>query len=401
MKRRTVLETISAAGVVGSTMLSGCLGSVGSSGTGYRWTYDGVGELDVVKEGTVFGRKGDDHSRMESAFALDATTGEVQWTYGGTGFPGDYRELAVEDGVYFGDCGDDDCYDLYALDQDGEERWVLEDVNPGHERPHVADGFVYVGNVQAYDAETGEEQWTRDFGSYSPIVDITDVVYVQFDDLIALDRGDGSTRWRYDPGAADDQAIRETAILDGVAYVVTRNQVASIADGDELWRGDLEEDRIGPDTEISGIASDRLVVFAEDAQTEDFRLYAFDVTTGERDWVSDPIEHPNVEYRPQVDLQDDVVYVGTDRLRALNAATGEERWSETVDAGPVQSVSVVEEGVEGDHAVFVHADETQLASFDPTGELTWEDSVNGDIWNYLVNELAFVATDAGIYALDY
>jgi len=226
-------------------------------------------------------------------------------------------------------------------------------------------------------------------------------VYVQLGDLIALDRGDGSTRWRYDPGAADDQAIRETAILDGVAYVVTRNQVVGVADGDELWRGDLEEDKIGPDTEISGIASDRLVVFAEDAQTEDFRLYAFDVTTGERDWVSDPIEHPNVEYRPQVDLQDDVVYVGTDRLRALDAATGKERWSETVDVGPVQSVTVVEEGVKGDHAVFVHADETQLASFDPTGELTWEDSVDGEIWNYLVNELMFVATDAGIYALDY
>jgi outer membrane protein assembly factor BamB len=113
------------------------------------------------------------------------------------------------------------------------------------------------------------------------------------------------------------------------------------------------------------------------------------------------IGHPNVEYRPQIDLHDDVVYVGTDRLHALDAATGSERWNRTVDAGPVQSVSVVEEGVEGDHAVFVHADETQLASFDPTGELTWEDSVNEDIWNYLVNELAFVATDAGIYALDY
>jgi len=147
MMRRTVLERISAAGVVGSTMLSGCLGSVGSSGTGYRWTYDGIGKLDVVKEGTVFGRKGDDHSRMESAFALDAATGRVQWTYGGTGYPGDYQELTVEDGVYFGDCSDDDCYDLYALDQDGERRWVLEDINPGRERPHVADGFVYAGNV--------------------------------------------------------------------------------------------------------------------------------------------------------------------------------------------------------------------------------------------------------------
>lgn len=225
---------MSAAGVVGSTMLSGCLGSVGSPSTGYRWTYDVVGELDVVKEGTVFGRKGSDHSRMESAFALDAATGRVRWTYGGTGYPGDYQELTVEDGVYFGDCGDDDCYDLYALDQDGEERWILEDVNPWHERPHVADGVVYVGNVQAYDAETGEEQWTRDFGSDSPIVDVTDFVYVQVDDLIALGRGDGSTRWRYDPGAADDQTILETAILNGVAYIITQNQVAGVDDGDEM-----------------------------------------------------------------------------------------------------------------------------------------------------------------------
>ncbi|AHG01734.1 hypothetical protein HALLA_00150 (plasmid) [Halostagnicola larsenii XH-48] len=152
-------------------------------------------------------------------------------------------------------------------------------------------------------------------------------------------------------------------------------------------------------TEISGITSDRLFVLAHTDRHES-HLYAFDVTNGERDLVSESLEHPDEESDPFVAARDGVVYAGTDRLRALEAATGSDRWSVTVDGGPIRSMTVVEANGAGDHTVFVRTGKNRLASIGSSGEQTWEQSVDGTIQNYLVDEFVFVATDEGIFALD-
>lgn len=418
MKRRALLRAAAGSAVIGSSTLSGCLGVAGeddgacdASDDGYGWCYGVGGRLDAVTDGTVFAREQSAEEkpwyerRLQSepvadgeVVALDAATGEVQWTYGETGELDSYTELAVEDGVYFGHCGDDDCTELIAVDGDGEERWT-RDVRIGYRRPIVGDGTVYVDGrpLRALDAATGEMQWTypKDPDGSAAALHVDDVVYVESNAaIVALDPDDGAVRWQYDLG---EQTV-DTSFEDGIAYVVTAEQVAAVADGDRVWRWEFDAE-VDRETEVVGIASDHLLVLSTDGSRE-HRLHAFDLETGDRSWVSDPIENPNPEYDPDVAVHDQRAYVGAAQLRALDAAMGSEHWNVALDAGPVQSVTVGEAGVGGDHEVFVQVDEHLLTSFTQDGERTWDESVPGRIWNYLADESVFVATDEGIFALE-
>ncbi|MFC7216215.1 PQQ-binding-like beta-propeller repeat protein [Saliphagus sp. GCM10025334] len=403
MDRRTALGVT---GVIGSSVLGGCLGGFTDNGsdTGYQWRYDTGGELDAVSQGVVFARERSNGQIV----ALDATTGERRWVYGEAGGMDAYSELAVtETGIYFGYCTDDDCIGLYGLDTDGEERWRADTVGTGRTSPFVVDGTVYVasdvGVVRAFDAKTGEGLWTDGIDesdettSGSRIVDIADAVYVEKNAaLVVIERDEGSTRWRYQPDNGDAQII-DAAVSNGVAYVVTGEYVVAVVDGNEVWRQPFEADDV--QTEIAGIASNRLFVLTNTDRHES-RLYAFDVATGERDLVLESLEHPDEESDPFVDVHDGVVYVGTDRFRALEAATGHEHWSVTVDGGPIRAMTIVEAKGAGDHTVFVRAGANRLIGVDSGGERTWEGTVDGMIRNYLVGESVFVATDEGIYALE-
>lgn len=424
MKRRTLLRSAAGAGAIGSSMLSGCLGVLGESAgdcdTTHRWCYGVGGHLDAVVDGTVYLRERSEREadRDDGLFgsdgpaadgqvvALDAESGDRRWAYGGTGRHDGYTPLSVADAVYFGHCGHDDCIGLYAVERDGEERWA-EQVGVGWDGPVAGDDAVYaasdVGFVRALDATTGESNWERDLGDSgggARIVDVADAVYVETESaVLALDRADGTVRWRYDADALADEIVLDTTVSNGTASVVTTERVRAVADGTERWRRGFEASDVGVDTEIAGVTAGQLVVLVETGRRA-FRLSAFDLSTGDRTWMSDPFEHPNEEYRPRVALHEGVAYAGAERLRALDAATGAERWNETLENGPVHSVTVVEDGVADDHAVFVHAAGTDLASFSPDGERTWASSVADPIRNYLVAESVFVATDTGIYAID-
>lgn len=406
MKRRTILKMVGGTTVVGSSLLAGCLGS--ADDTEYRWNSDVGGELDAVVDGLVLAREHHTGSpeAKDVVAAFDADTGERRWSYeSATGGQDQYSTLTVSDGVYFSLCSDDDCLSLHALEIDGEERWT-RNIDAGHRRPLVTDGTVYVANdtglVRALDTATGETRWdhlVESTGS-ADIIDVADIVHVETGSaLVGLDPNEGNTLWRYAPSEESEQVITGATVSNGVAYLATVDQVAAVTDGEELWRRDIEESEADAETEITGVASGHLFVIAGNDPHE-YRLHAFDVTTGERDWVSEPIEYPNEEYSPQAAIHDEVVYVGSGRVRALDAATGSERWGVTLDSGPIWSLAVVEENVAGDHAVVVNADETRLVSFTPDGEQLWEGSVDGTIRDYLVGEFVFVATDEGIYALD-
>lgn len=423
MKRRVLLKSVGWTSVVASLTLGGCLAS--ANDTEHRWKYDVGGDVAAVSQGTVFARERSDKESPDGGgffdsgsedeptangqvVALEADTGELQWTYGETGELSGYTELTVTDGVYFSYCGDDDCSSLFALEREGEVRWE-NDTGGSRNRPVVADGVVYsandVGTVWAFDAETGVEHWTQQVhgpnggaSSSGSVITVSDAVYVETDaGVAALERDDGSTRWRYDVDT--ERPILDTEVADGVAYIVTTDQVVAAADGERLWRWQFEAGDVGVETTIAGLTTNRLFVFTE-TERETFRLSAFDSATGERDWLSESLEHPSQESDPQAAVHDGTVYLGSERLRALDAATGDERWEATIDGGPIQSVTAIKEGTAGDHAVFVHADGSRLAGFTSDGEQTWTESVDETIRNYLVDESVFVATDEAIYALN-
>lgn len=308
-----------------------------------------------------------------------------------------FPALAVEDGVYFSLCADDECRNLYAYDTDGEQRWARDDIN-------VWDALV-VGNVlyvtdfgmhvRALDAATGETRWEREREGAELAAVVDGTVYVRADDaVLALDRSDGSTRWQYETGD-----VRTTLHSDGVAYVVTAAGVAAVSDGRERWRTAFDGLDAGGESTIVGIGAGHLLVLAQRDVANEFRLHAFDVTTGERAWTSDVLGS-GAEWDPGAAVSGDVAYVGTGTLRAFDAASGDERWSATVDEAPIRSVAVVGEEASDDNAVYVQAGETRLASFTADGEQTWEGTVDGRIRNYLVGEFVTVGTEKGIYALE-
>lgn len=400
MKRRTVLGMLAGAGTVGSTILSGCLHR--SSGSSYRWKTDVVGELDSVSEGLVFGRTG--KFGLGQVFALDAATGELDWTYGEQSDMSNYTELTVSDGVYFGSCGDDDCGSLSALDMDGTERWTGG--NSGPEGPCLVDGITYTVNefgiAQAFDARTGTEEWTSELRlpdqrvDSSTILDFTDVCFVVVDDLIALDLADGSPLWRYTPA---NQPILDGTAFAGIAYIVTPERVIAVEDAEEVWSQTIQQNQAGAKTEVLGLTWDHLIVLVADASGLNVRLHAFDIATGGREWVSDPFEDPWDDSDPPVDMYGGVIYVGTEHLIALDAASGSERWQADVDAGEVHSVTVREESTAGGHSVVVQAGNS-LERFSSDGEQAWSRSIDEQIRDYLVGEDVFVATEEGIYAME-
>lgn len=107
-----------------------------------------------------------------------------------------------------------------AVDDGGSLRWELA----GDHGQMATDGRrIYVGadlgdgtrELRAVDAETGEVRWTvgRTVASYEPPVVTADTVFVRFNESIrALDKTDGTERWR------TDAAIDRLALVDGTLY---------------------------------------------------------------------------------------------------------------------------------------------------------------------------------------
>jgi len=146
-----------------------------------RWTYEQENFMEegtwltggpVVAGGMVFAG-----NSFGGFSALDATSGEVVWTFvpsieswEGAEHDGmNFNAPAVVDGVVYVGTGssqgdhDDDRF-LYALDAEtGEERWAHEADTPILMQPAIVDGVAYVGDISgtllAIDTESGDLIW--------------------------------------------------------------------------------------------------------------------------------------------------------------------------------------------------------------------------------------------------
>lgn len=408
MKRRALLQVAAGTALIGNSTLSGCLGRLSGPGTicqrsdfEYSWCHGADVSLDGLADGTLLARTRhvDSPEAKREVVGLDADTGDVEWTFESTmGGQDTYSDLAVRDGVYFTMCGDDSCHTLHALELDGEERWTRE-VRAGYRRPLVDADSVYAVNednlVRAFDAATGATQWEQQVESTdsAELVDVAGAVYVDAGDaLVALDRNAGRTLRRYelDRGAT----VLGSPVSDEVGYVLIGEQLTAVADETERWRRDLDaiEDTVAGS--LAGVAAGHLFVVAS-TSTTGYRLDAFDVESGTRSWTAGLRGGQEV----QVALHGDVAYVGTDRIRALDAATGDERWSVPVDA-PIRALQTVPATGTGTHDVFAEVGDGRFLSISPAGERLWESAFDGDIRSYLIGEHVYVATDEAIYALD-
>lgn len=196
----------------------------------------------VVMNGTVYvgSRRGNDDSQI---YAIDAESGDQVWESNAP--DGDVRTApAVSDGLVYVGAGlnfpndEDPPHDqtLYAIDAStGETEWTFETTGRPSVTPTVEGGTVYIGtaeeyedgefqgNIHAVDATTGEERWafstlesdyfTTNIGSAPTIVDGT--VFFGAFGLIALDAETGAEQWYFGPS----NARSSPTIVDGVAFV--------------------------------------------------------------------------------------------------------------------------------------------------------------------------------------
>lgn len=398
MKRRSLLA---AAGTT-AMGVAGCLAVADP----YDWIDETGSRHLSVADGRVIGCRPIQSSDSDAGsdgelFALEAETGDRLWTYGSSGPFEGYANPTVRDGVYTSRTTDvaERPDEIHALEFDGTVRW--DDVRGRLEG--VADGVAYVtearsdrddSGLRALETASGDRLWRRDVTGavlFDPTASDGHVtVYVDGAELVALERSDGSVRWRYDHG----EETRTRTVADGTVYVATDESVAAIADGEERWR------RSGTDPAIRGVEAGRLLVeFGDDGDglDEPNELCALDLETGDERWCR---ERRGRAYDPvRVDSRDGVVYVADDRLSAVDAADGTERWSN--DVTDVESLTVVDGTNRGvDHAVVATTADGTFAMYEPSGERFCTDDFADAIEDVAVAELAFVATTEQVYAFD-
>lgn len=230
----------------------------------------------------------------------------------------------------------------------------------------VRDGRVYGGPIDddvlyALDAASGAYQWRASLsaGTFASPTIRDGTVYVASTDGVvhALDASDGSERWRYDTGG--EVVMGTPAVSGGSVYVASTTPrerpegVSNLIEEYfyyEQWYqwGDLEEDPLATVVDLDATAT----VHALDAASGDVRW-----TTTFPDFV---VGSPSIV--------NGTLYVGCwdEHVYALDGADGSERWSTALDAPVSSSPAVVDDSVYvGDWRGSLHA----LAA--ATGDREW------------------------------
>lgn len=396
MKRRALLG---ATGTVAAG-LAGCLGRSTDDAGGAEWSHDVGGWVGAVVEDRVFFTEEwrGDSDGDGSITALAADDGEHLWSYGSTHGYSAFTDLTVADAVYVG-YGDDavgsGSGELYAVDFDGTERWTV-DTGSVYERPRVRDDVVYVGSddgvVRAIGADDGEVRWRHEVesteagGPPDPAVEAVDgaAVYVVADRLLALDPATGDQLWRF---GDEDNSISSAAVHQGVAYVRDGYDVRAVEDGDELWTASLDFESF-PRVDVD---DGRVFVRAGTA------LLRLDAEDGGKRWTVD------VDELSDWTVHEDHLYAVGTALHALEVDGGDQRWSESVADGLLDRVRVAAEGDAtggDDHGVFVEEKNEAIHRVSLGGEVSWTESVPGNVRSFVVDDLVYVGTKRGVYAYD-
>jgi len=377
---------VTAAGTLFAAGAAGCLGTSDASDENVVWEHGIGGNVDAVRDGTVYGREGRRKEGKRGVFALDAGDGRREWTYGEVSGSSTYAKVVVdENGVYFGYADDEvgsGKGDLYVLSHGGEERWT-RDVGGVYDSLVVDDRTVYVGSDrgEAYAfSEEGDELWAREFDTPEegapPLISVEavedGVAYVKaYGSLYALDTKDGTGIWSY-----EDDRVSDVVVSDGTVYTTQSGRVVAYAEGEELWSHEVEM----TNPSLRGVAHGN-VYFAHRRD-----LSALDATEGEKLWSEEVGEDFPVAFG------DETVYAGETDLRTLSP-DGEERWMVGLGGSGLDGISL--------HREVVYAVTEETAYKMENGEVEASAEVPGDtVRDHVVDEdgRLYVGGQEGVYA---
>lgn len=252
--------------------------------------------------------------------ALDAKTGAVRWKFK-TGDILNASPALGPDGLIYLSSRDKNVYALDAVT--GVKKWQFTTGGPLNTRPAVgSNGLVYVAafdkKVIALDAKTGAKRWERKTQSIpsSPALSQDNTVYVSASNLYALNGETGAVKWSLDLGVLQSEgpAVGE----NGTVYVGTPDALLLALDGASgktLWQFD------------TGHSMDYPIVFGPDGilYASAQKLFAIRASNGKERWER---SGGGSAWSAPVIGDNSVVYVGYNDLQmyALNAATGRTKW---------------------------------------------------------------------------
>lgn len=414
-----------------------------------EWAVETPGDIDTyrlfgvpaVADGTVF------FPTSQGMYALDAATGDQQWTGTTSDFP-----PVVGDGSVYVVQGEN----VAALDQaTGEEQWRTDAEYDIRSTPTVADGRVFVrryeGKVHAIDAEDGTELWEAEPGeaSYTPLVAAGDTLYVPtgtdtYQQLVALDAASGEVRWRHYRPDLEISDPFGAYLADGSLYFLNGGRrLEELVDGPRSfrWTYELENLADGPEyaPETPPVAS-QYAVYVSHPTVSGSTLKAIEDEKGGSHWKvgSDAVlgvgdtgvyavdgdqltaydfvetdglfesesERWTESLKPLTTppLADDgTVYVGSEvaddaaTVYAIDAATGDTRWTFTGSGCPPLATVTAGPASLGDRVV-VGTDNRLFALTKASGGIVWTDV--GTVEHAAANDSqAFAAGDSTLRAV--
>lgn len=405
-----------------------------------RWEFQtdgGISTAPIVADGTVY--VGSSNTSTGTLYALNASTGALEWEVGGFYQPvGDNVPASptiVDDVVYIGSPNGHASGTVRALDTEtGDEVWNSSDIGQVYTSPNVVEGTVYVGgdagldnrSLYALDAETGDIEWeydeVYDVGS-SPTWD-NGTVYVgegtagaEDKYLHAVDADTGTQQWTFDM-AVDNQS---PTVSDGTVYIADSALYAVDAEtGEKEWSrepGDAGES-FGSPTIYDG------TVYAgtDEGHGSGQNLYAVDAVTGDLVWVNNQLDG-DLDRTPTG--HDGVVYAGAGSsdgyLYGVAADTGETLFTFNTSGTATDSAELgaptvaetpgedsigtrIKQGVLGHTEAFPHTSNIVGVVTDANGDLLEDATVDLFEWSRTVSTGSdgtyHLSVDGGTYTLE-
>ena len=272
----------------------------------------------------------------------------------------------------------------------GTKRWQTQ-MSRTASSPAVGGGLVIVGGsdgVYALGEDDGRIVWhvASATGVKSPPAIVGDVIYASYDgQLAAMTLEDAALLWRTPLGASGNHA---PAVANGVVYIGTDDgslHAVSTAHGEVLWQRTIGDGDLSTPAVADGVI---YVATGVDHGAANHALCAVDVRDGAELWRY--AADDNAEMYIGAVSEGVVFAVGLDGMVAA-LRDGIPLW--TFDAGaPIGSVATLSDGI-----LYVSASDGSVDAIDSaTGQRRWSITVDGDPAPVIVGPHAlYVGTDLG------
>lgn len=322
-------------------------------------------------------------------YALDAETGELQWTFDKAGSWIESSPTVVNGIVYFGS-NDGKFYAVDALT--GDELWNFRTIRPIKSSPAVIGDTVYFGGddsfVYALDAKTGQKKWdfrTNGYVMSSPVI-YKGILYVGSMDNACYALNADSGRFRLKVRTREEEyiafpvnnkkvyfptglytfteVISAPAVSDNLVYFTSGGSLYAIDGKVRNWP--LEEDfrpwwiefwafgLAPPPPPVSGFVWKVRLTYTTSNTTPviegntiyttgNSRVIRVNLTNKQFDWTFSTGD----TIRSSPALANGVLYVGSDdgKLYAINAQDGKQLWNfqtgSKINSSPVYADGVV------------------------------------------------------------